>query len=211
MGDMPTSRQQVLEYIRAQHVVSAGELSRAMQMTEANARYHLNLLIAQGLVSQVGQRPAQNKGRPIKLYGLSEQISGHNLNRLAGVLLDELMSDLPEEERLIIINRLALRLHQCTTGMGSELTYGATLTQRLNQVVHWLNRFNYEARWEAHTLAPRVILDHCPYAALIDQYPELCQMDRALLGNVVGVTVEQKAKQQPDRRGIKHCVFAFKK
>jgi predicted ArsR family transcriptional regulator len=60
-----TSRQKILDYFRMHPIASAGELSRAMLMTPANARHHLNILVEQGALVQVGERaPAKGRGRP---------------------------------------------------------------------------------------------------------------------------------------------------
>lgn len=215
---MKTSRQQVLDYVRAQHVVTAGDLSRAMQMTEANARHHLRILAAQGLVAEVGRRPRRGKGRPEHLYGLSEQAAGNNLDQLACILLDELLAGATEQGRVQMLNRLAE--HMAVTvgrGAGQEMdaeiipARSGHLTQRLYQAVRLLNRYKYEARWEAHSTAPRLILGHCPYAAIIEDHPELCQVDRLLLERLVGAAASQTVKRQPDPRGIRQCVFVIRK
>ena len=218
---MKTSRQQVLEYIRSQRVVSAGDLSRALQMTEANARHHLKVLNEEGLVAEVGKRLKESKGRPVRLYGLSEQAAGHNLGSLAGALLDEVLSSKQEqlsaEDKIEILEQLAARmLNQPLADHPSPILsetrlHSAGLTQRLFQAVRWLNGRHYDARWEAHALAPRVILAHCPYADILAVHPELCRLDRSLLEGLAGAPVEQIARLQLDRLGGRQCVFAVQK
>jgi predicted ArsR family transcriptional regulator len=213
-----TSRQQVLDYVRAQRVATAGDLSRAMQMTEANARHHLKVLAVEGLVAEIGRRPPRGKGRPEHLYGLSEQAAGHNLNHLACGLLDEMLAGVSEERKVQLLNRLAEHMAAAVgCGAGQE-THAETLplrsahlTQRLYQTVRLLDRYNYEARWEAHSIAPRLILGHCPYAAIIEDHPELCQLDRFLLERLVGGAVSQTAGRQLDPRGARQCVFIIHK
>jgi predicted ArsR family transcriptional regulator len=206
---MKTSRQQVLDYVIAQRVVSANDLSRAMQMTEANARHHLHILSEQGLVSVVGRRAAQGKGRPVQLFGLSEGVAGHNLDHLAAALLGELLVGLPEDEQAQMVERLAVRMLNDGERPPGEQQPGRThLTQRLFQAVRHFNRFNYATRWEAHAIAPHLILGHCPYARIVGEYPELCRLDQFMIEHFVGARVEQIARLQPDRRGAQQCVFA---
>jgi DeoR family transcriptional regulator, suf operon transcriptional repressor len=215
---MKTSRQQVLEYVHKQRVVTAGDLSQAMQMTEANARHHLSILAAEGLVTIVGRRPPRGKGRPEHLYGLSEQVAGHNLDRLASVLLNEMLTGVTEEQRVQVLSRLADQM-STAVGFGSAqesvdeivLLRSAHLTQRLYQAVRLLNGRHYEARWEAHAIAPRLILGHCPYVAIIEDHPELCQLDRRLLERLVGAAASQTAKRQSDPHGARQCVFVIRK
>ena len=220
---MKTSRQRLLEYIDSQRVVTVEDLSRALQMTEANARYHLGILQQQGLVAVVGQRSRRGRGRPAPLYGLSEQALGHNLDKLASVLLNESLSGLPLEERDVLIHRLAQSLAGVASAYDNSMETPepisdpakravaplASPSQRLMQAVRHLNTLHYHARWEAHALAPRVILGHCPYASLVKDHPEICRLDAALLETLLGAQVTQLAKLAPDRRGARFCMFSI--
>ena len=59
-------------------------------MTPANARHHLATLLDQGLLQVVADRPASGKGRPARIFAISEQALGDNFGLLAGILLDQL-------------------------------------------------------------------------------------------------------------------------
>lgn len=206
---MKTSRQRLLEYVQAHRVVTVEDLSRALRMTRANARHHLAILREQGVVDLVGQRPPQGKGRPAQLYSLSEQTQKHNLDRLVGALLQELLLSAPVDTQVSIFRRLAKRMlvDQSPEG-GSQADYSIpNLTQRLYAAVRQLNEFNYQARWEAHSAAPRLIFGHCPYAAILPQHPEMCRFDSALLEEMLGNSVFQTAKLESDPRGAVHCIF----
>jgi predicted ArsR family transcriptional regulator len=63
---------------------------------------------------------------------------------------------------------------------------------------------NYHARWEAGQQGPRILFGHCPYAAIIEKHPELCQMDAALLKELFGDDMEQIAKIE-NFQGM--CIF----
>jgi predicted ArsR family transcriptional regulator len=203
-----TSRQEVLDYVISQRAVSAHDLNRAMQMTEANARHHLHILMDEGLVSSIGFRPVQGKGRPVQLFGPSERITGHNLGRLAIILFEELMDGMSDPEAAQLVQRLAARLLGEAGQPALELPPGHThLAQRLYQAVRQLNHFNYSARWEAHAIAPRLILGQCPYVGIVAERPEICRLDQALIERLVGVSAEQIARLQPDRRGVPQCIF----
>jgi predicted ArsR family transcriptional regulator len=215
---MKTSRQRVLEFVLSHRVVSAAELSRALQMTPANARHHLSLLAEQGLVEVVGVRPGQGKGRPAQLYSLSQRVKGNNLDRLACVLLDMVLEGLPADERPVVLRNLAERLEVASRPYERARPEGQNsieapksrpnLTQRLTTAVQRLNELNYQARWEAHAQAPRLVLGHCPYAAILAAHPEICQLDAALLESLVGAPVEQTARLARDPSGATYCAFA---
>ena len=202
---MKTSRQRVLEYILAHYPVTTADLSQALQMTEANARHHLSILQERGLVQPAGQRPSPGKGRPSRLYRPSEQRLGHNLDQLAAALLALLKSRSSSIELEPALSALA---EQIAGPAWQPRRRGAeSLTRRLYLAVQRLNEFHYQARWEAWRGAPRLILGHCPYAAIIHQHPELCRLDAYLLGGLAGAQVEQTSKLAPDTQGALHCIF----
>lgn len=107
-----TSRQQVLDYIHSQGAVTSHDLSRALNMTTANARHHLAILSSLGVIEEIGERHIPFKGRPAKVYRLALLLRGHNLDRLTIALLSEVasLSQLPGDIDPLVINRLAKRL-----------------------------------------------------------------------------------------------------
>lgn len=197
---MDTTRQRILEQIRVRHSLSAAELSITLGTTPANIRHHLGVLLQEGAIEISSQRPGGGRGRPTHLYSLTQQARAHNLDKLAGALLDELLAGLQPEAQLAALQRIAIRL-------GRQPGGGGTLTKRLNNCVQIANEMNYQAVWEARSSGPRLVLAHCPYAAILPQHPELCQMDAGLLASMLGVSVVQNAKLAPSRQGGKVCIF----
>ncbi len=231
---MKTSRQRLLEYIQTRRYVTVAELSRVLRMSRANARHHLAILEQQGLVRVAGERPLERgRGRPQLLYGLAETAQAHNLDTLVGVLLDLLAVDEPAEHRLQRYRTIAAGLKsaglksaglksagcgvdrpaaapgRARPGLKAVQPRSASLTQRLAATVQDLNHLNYQARWEAHAQGPRLILEHCPYAAILKNHPEICQIDRFLLQELTGVPVAQTERLALDERGAPFCRFAL--
>jgi predicted ArsR family transcriptional regulator len=81
--------------------------------------------------------------------------------------------------------------------------------RRLVSVVERLNGMHYQSRWEAGAEGPRIVLGHCPYAAVISKHPELCQMDAGLLTKLLGGDVRQTAKLEIGAGGLPYCVFVL--
>jgi predicted ArsR family transcriptional regulator len=211
---MKTSRQRIYEYIRAQRAVTIGELSVALQSSEANIRHHLGILQEQGLVSVTGERPASGKGRPAQVFGPSAQILGNNLDLLADALLAEIEASLPEEVRQKMIDCVSERLGATLRGGSPAAGEGQAGRSaagagplRLIQTIHQLNEHHYQARWEPRPDGPRIILGHCPYMAVIEGHPWLCEMDAGLLERLLGQPVEQIERLVQDGLRGKQCVF----
>ena len=196
-----TSRQRIIEYIQSKDVVTALEISRALHMTPANARHHLSILRDEGVVHVLGQRARSGRGRPYDLYCLWRPISLHNLDGLAGALLAEVYELENPEEQEEILERLALRL------LPPPPTERLNLTQRLSLSVQHLNRMNYQARWEAHAQGPLIILQHCPYADIVAEHPEICRMDQLLLKNLLSLPIQQLSRLEKIPSGFRQCVF----
>ncbi len=197
---MTTARQKVFDYIQKHRTVSAAEIARDLRMTQANARHHISLLRKNGQVEIVGKRNAGDRGgRPVKIYGISRSILGDGLPALSHHLLEEMLGSVNARQKAGLLKKLGQRL----AGSG---TSGTSSMVRLTETVRHLNKLGYHARWEAHASGPRIILGHCPYAAIIANHPELCEIDSGLLGECLGEHVEQILKLEGGV-GKGFCVF----
>lgn len=190
-----TTRQKILDYLKRNRTVSSRELARALHMTSANARHHLGILAADGRVEVTSKRLV-GKGRPEKVYRLAGTLVGDNLSALVEALLTEAGGKV---EMGALGERIA----------GENVISGQPLMRRLVSAVERLNAMHYQARWEAGAEGPRVVLGHCPYAAVIGKHPELCQMDSSLLAKLLGGDVRQTAKLEEGAGGLPYCVFVF--
>ncbi len=197
---MPNTRAQILEYIRSKQMASAIEISRALPMTPANARHHLSALEADNLIEVVGIRPPKGRGRPTQLYSLTHQAMDHNIDLLVDALLKVLKSE----------SNLEKQFEKLIPHLFSGEPPSSLLIARLNHIIQNLNEMNYQSRWEASPDGPRVILSHCPYASVLAENPELCQMDAVFLSSQLGHSVEQIAKLERGPQGIPNCIFAVR-
>lgn len=203
---MVTSRQRLFRYLQEHTLVTVAEVSRALQMTPANARHHLSILVEEGVVKTVGERPARGQGRPAQLYRITRQAEQNNIDRLAGACLDLLWEGKGAGEREVLLSRLVRGL----SGDRPVLSAGDSLTRRLVDACQELTRWNYQARWEAHAQGPRVIYGHCPFASILAEHPEMCRVDAALLEDLLGEGVEQTARLAQDTRGARYCMFVVR-
>jgi predicted ArsR family transcriptional regulator len=190
------SRHKVLAYLTRTRTASVREISRALKMSAANVRHHLRVLVSDGRLELAPVRERGSRGRPEKLYSLPRAALGDNLSVLSDALLTEAGTQ-------VSVDALATRL------VGESDFASQPIVKRLNLVVEKLNQMNYHARWEAGPEGPRLILGHCPYAAIIDRHPELCKMDAALLKDLMVQSAEQLSKIGQDKS--LSCVFVMGK
>jgi predicted ArsR family transcriptional regulator len=190
-----------MTYLRRQRLASAQEIARGLSLSAATVRHHLRVLLSDGRIEAVAAEEPGERGRPARRFQPSRALQGDNLAALAGMLLSELES-LGEAERETVLSRMAEQLSMPGTDPSSGMM------RRLAQMVERLNGMHYQSRWEAGPSGPRIILAHCPYAAIIDAHPQLCRMDAMLLQNLLGLRVEQTAKLERNLRGEVLCMFA---
>jgi predicted ArsR family transcriptional regulator len=143
----------------------------------------------------------EGRGRPANLYALSRHVLGDGLDRLSSLLLDEWLGRGSGIQKDAALRTLARRLGRQVSG---------SLTTRLTETIRNLNQMHYQSRWEAGAVGARVILGHCPYAAIIENHPELCLMDAFLLEENLGLSAEQIAKLERPGQGMPQCVFLVK-
>ena len=193
---MPTTtRQKILDYLKRNRSASSREIARTLRMTPANARHHLGILATDGRVEVVNQRQV-GRGRPEKVYHLAGTLMGDNLSVLAEALL-------AEADGKIEMDTLGKRM------AGENASVNQPLMRRLASTVERLNGMHYQARWEAGAEGPRVVLGHCPYAAVIERHPELCQMDAALLEKLLSGETRQTAKLEIGAGSQPYCAFVL--
>lgn len=197
---MTHSRKKILDFIIEQQSTTVEELSKVFRVTQSNIRYHLAILTEQGNVKVIGQKSKTARGRPTQIYTSTSQIDQHNLDMLSNALLSILINQGSDDPTQL--------LNQIATQMATEFkSSGNNPTRRLYSTIHSLNRMNYQAHWEAHYNHPRIILGHCPYQAILDDHPELCQLDVCLLEHHLDTKVRQIEKQIINNKGFTQCIF----
>jgi len=196
-----TARQKVLAYLKKNRAVSAEQIGRALKMSAANVRHHLSVLCSDGRVVLVAETREGGRGRPVKVYGLSESLLGNNLALISDLALTEWLGKLSSTKRAELMAVIAKELINQLGRINSTVP----MVKRLAFLVEKLNVLHYQARWEAGAEGPRVLLAHCPYAGIIDKHPELCMMDSVLLEELTAQSIEQTA--QMEKGGSSVCMF----
>lgn len=195
---MQLTRERILAYLQDHPPSSAGEISRYLEMTPANIRYHLDILEGEGLIMISGRRPAGGAGRPILLYTLTSTSLGDNLPALLGGFL----AGLADSESLDAdLEKIAQHLAQGKKGEDRNRI------QRLNAGVEFLTARQYHASWEARPQGPQVLLRHCPYRDLAQTHPVLCRLDEKLLCLIFGANLALVERRDFGGEPFSPCVF----
>ena len=190
---MTTARHKILAYLYKTRTATVREISRVLKQSPATVRHHLRVLVADGRVEIPATRGREGRGRPEKVFSIPRAALGDNLSALSEALWTE-------AGKSVRIEALARRL------AGESNFKSQPMTKRLNLIVERLNQMKYHSRWEAGAGGPRIIFSHCPYAAILAKRPELCQVDAALLGELMGGSADQMATIKD---GNISCVFSM--
>ena len=195
---MKSTRQRLLDILKSRPNTTAAELSRALKLTQADVRHHLSNMVDEGLVVATGYQRGGRRGRPARKFSLAAAALKDNFDLLSSALLAVSLQNISSPDRMVFLRDVAAQL------VGKHAS-GGPLAQRLVGAVVRLNELGYQARWEAHADAPRLILEHCPFASLLPQHPELCQLDACLLEILLKEPVAQIESLAHEDGG--HCIF----
>ncbi|HSM72914.1 MAG TPA: winged helix-turn-helix transcriptional regulator [Anaerolineales bacterium] len=194
---MTTARQKILTYLAKNRAASAREISRGTKMSAATVRHHLRMMSADGRLEVESEQRLEGRGRPQKIYTIPRAMLGDNLSMLGDALLTEAGSRLKMEA---LAKRLA----------GESDLADQPIARRLNQAIEKLNQMNYHARWEAGPEGPRILFGHCPYAAIVEKHPELCEMDASLISQMTSRSVLKETRPETQKSSICPHVFLIR-
>jgi predicted ArsR family transcriptional regulator len=192
------TRQQILTYLNTHPGATAVDISRYLDLTPANIRYHLGLLVTSGLIQISGKRGPGGAGRPTKLYNLTSRSLGSNIESLLAVILETLGSDISADVTLRSIAEILAEKAGLKPG---------NRIQRYNQALEYLNQLDYHANWEAHPQGPQVILRHCPYRDIAKDQDQICQIDSYLLSLLFDTNLELARKRSFGTNPFSPCIF----
>lgn len=182
---MQTTRYRILEIMKEQGDVTVAELARKLEMAPVSVRHHLDVLQGENLICSPRVRRRGTVGRPVQIYALTEAANAHfprNHEALAMRMLDELKGLLPADQVQGMLERIA----DSEARQAPPLPDDATLEQRVELTVEFLNQRGYLARYERNGQAFTLYTLNCPYSGVSEQHHELCAMDLRLISTLLG-------------------------
>ena len=182
---MQKTRQIILNYLKEHGPATVDELAEVLNLTSVTVRHHLDILRTEGLVAEPVIRHRTSRGRPQYLYALTEKASQYfpkNYDDLASKILAEIKAVSTPQGVNVIFGGVASRF----AAEAPRPAPGEPIVNRLDRAVAFLNTRGYVAHWEATSEGYVLHTCNCPYEALAPQNRELCGMDKALIGNLVG-------------------------
>lgn len=195
--------EKILDFLSENPDATVRQISRALQVTPTDVRYHLSNLLQQNLVNLSTKYKSGQRGRPARSYSLSHHARPNNTLSLARAALLVLFnsSSSPGEETL---QQIAEQIFP------QQTTLSSSFTSRIIQLINRLNSAGYAARWEARPQGPRIFFSNCPYRQLLNQFPQLCEMDRLILQNQLSAETTLDHHIHPQKSDIRNCQFSVR-
>lgn len=182
---MSDIRRTVLETLSQHGTLPIDEIARAAHLSTMAMRYHLTLLVEEGLIvaDTVNHRAAV--GRPQVLYALADDAHEHLPKQyawLAEQLLDEFGKAYGEKEKRALMRRAGR--HMAT--LAPAMRPNARIESRVKHTANFLSERGYMARWEKEADEFRLYVCNCPYRQVMRTHPQVCDMDIAMVGELLG-------------------------
>jgi len=174
------------------------ELGQELNLTHTAVRAHLAALARDGLVQQRSER--RGSGKPSSVYDLtpaSEYLFPKSYDQLLDQLLDVLGEHLPADEVETLMReagrRMAAQWKLPPGNLPVRLEAGAEVLNELGGLM--------ERETEGEALCIRGY--RCPFAAVVQEHPAICDLAETLLTELVGVPI----LEQCERTGSMPCRF----
>ena len=174
------------------------ELAQALDLTHTAVRAHLAALERDGLVLQRSER--RGSGKPSAVYDLTsaaEYLFPKSYGQLLDQLLKVLQRQMPPEEVETLLREVGRQIAAQWKLPPGELRV------RLEAAVEVLNELGglMERETEGEMLCIRGY--RCPFASVVREHPEVCDLAETLLSELVGVPVQEHC----ERTGPVPCRF----
>ncbi len=185
---MQPTRWEILQLLKRRGRATVDELARALNMTLMGVRLHLVVLDRDGYVqrSTVRQKP----GRPALVYSLTskaEDIFPKKYDILAEKLLEALRNSTGSASTEI----LETVAHSMAAPLAARLD-GTVLEDRVDQVGRILDDIGAFASWERLEGGYLIHQYNCLFYRIALRNPEVCRIDGAFLGEMLGVQVRRR-------------------
>lgn len=197
---MQATRQRILAILRERGQASVKDLAAVMGLTPMAVRHHLHTLRGEGLVHVARVERRGSPGRPPQLYSLTPAGRASfpdGSQRMSHLLLADLHQSLPSRDWEWLVGRLVQRITP------SEMLPrpDAPLPERLERAAVYLRRLSVEFRWHAGLDGEWLLRTACPFGVPEHRGGWACDLHRAMLGRLLGVSQEALAWAAPCQGG----------
>nr|WP_229117262.1 helix-turn-helix domain-containing protein [Enemella dayhoffiae] len=189
-----STRQRVQHSIMQHGPSTAAELAERLELTPAAIRRHLQVLIDRGDLVAREQRVygARGRGRPAKVFALTDagrQGFHQAYDELARVALTQLVRaagpDALDQLARVRIAQVERHYH--------EIRDCDPTASPVDAMARALSADGYVASARPARAGEQLCQHHCPVAHVAAEFPQLCEAETKLFGELLGVPVQRLA------------------
>ncbi|MGD8966800.1 MAG: ArsR family transcriptional regulator [Anaerolineae bacterium] len=203
---MQATRERILKILKEQGQATVKELSERLDLTTVTIRHHLDTLRREDFVAPPTVRHRKAPGRPQHVYSLTEEASDFfpkRYERLIDLMFEEMRSRLSQEEIEEMMECIGKRM----VG-GVTVPDDADFEERVVIAVDFMDERGYMSHWEKTEDGDYLVhVVNCPYESVARRHGEVCQIDRALLTELLGPTLGEISRKRGPAR---HCTYAVR-
>lgn len=192
-GDAPT-RARVVRTILENGPSTAAALAELLELTPAAVRRHLDQLLEDGIVESREERVygSRRRGRPARVFSLTDAGRDgldHQYDELAVDALRFLAETGGEEA----VASFARRRMATLAAEFDEVAGEATERSPAQVLAEVLSRRGYAAAVRELPMAEQLCQQHCPVAHVAAEFPQLCEAETEMIGEILGHHVQRLA------------------
>ena len=176
---------------------TAAELGEELGLSPAAIRRHLDVMLAEGLVTAMERRTRghRGRGRPARLFALTERgrlmCAPHTYDDLAAAALrwiarhggEQAVSTFAAEQ----VARLEERCRAAMEGAGDDPV------ARAEALAEALSAEGYAASASTIATGGQLCQHNCPVAHVAAEFPQLCEAETQVISRLVGTHVQRLA------------------
>lgn len=181
------TRQQILELLRRNGQMTAGELSDSLGIGAVGVRQHLALLERDELVCTTGVR--RGVGRPSQLYALTA-IAEERFPRRYDRLAIDAIGFVEETGGAEAVVRFFGQRREKLRAQFAPRLLGKSRVEQVAELAAILTEQGYMCEWEQLPDGTLTLTEHnCPIDCVARDYPQACTQELKLYEDILGVPI----------------------
>lgn len=182
------TRHRILLHLLRNGATSAADIAEEFEFSTAGVRRHLDNIVAEGLAEAVEAPKSGQRGRPAKLFRLTNEGRaqfGHDYDTLALLALRALKDAGGEEA---VENFAAQRISEVLKNLptSAELQSDSDVVERAQAIAKALTDRGYAATVGHAAGGVQICRHHCPIQDVAQEFPELCAAEHRVVAELLG-------------------------
>lgn len=184
------TRGAIVELLKKNNGMTAGEIAKELDLHSMTVRQHLSILERESYIQHY--REKISRGRPVYIYKLTpqakESLFPNDYPRFALGTLDALVViDGAEKVNQLLEYQMEAKIQMCLDDIE-----GKSLDEKIKVLAAFLDEEGYQVE-VAETPSAYILKEHnCALDSIAQKYPQLCQLELALLQRLLDVPVERE-------------------